>query len=99
MQITQMFQFLNRTPAEQQTAAVTALFRIVGPQYLNINSAQVELIINAFNNPDIMDTNGVPNEAVLGEIYQQFNEAASPAAPLRVVCKRCSAMNKVVFHG
>lgn len=99
MQIMQAFQFLKSTPAEQQAAAVTALFRMAGPQYLNINPTQVELIISAFSNPDILDANGVPNEAALSEIFQQYNEAATPAAPLRIVCKQCNTMNKVVLNG
>lgn len=95
----QAFSFLNGTPVEQQATAVTALFRMAASQYLNMNDEQVDLIIGAFNNPEILDTNGVPNESVIKEIFQQFNEAASEAAPLRIVCKQCGTMNKVVLNG
>lgn len=95
----QTFRFLSGTPPEQQAAAVTALFRIAAPKYLGMNDEQVELILGAFNNPDIFDANGVPNESVLKGIFQQFNEAACEAAPLRIVCKKCGTMNKVVLNG
>lgn len=95
----QAFSFLSGTPPEQQATAVTALFRIMAPKYLNMNDEQVELILGAFNNPNIFDAKGVPNESVLKEIFQQFNEAASKAAPLRIVCKQCGTMNKVVLNG
>lgn len=99
MQAFQAFQFLQATPAEQQAAAMTALFRMAGPQYLNINANQVEVILSAFNNPQILDANGVPNEEMLNDIFQQFNAVATPAAPLRIVCKQCNTMNKVVLNG
>lgn len=99
MQAFQAFQFLQATPAEQQAAAITALFRMAGPQYLNINAEQVEVILSAFSNPQILDANGIPNEELLNEIFQQFNAAATPAAPLRIVCKQCKTMNKVVLDG
>lgn len=99
MQLFQGFKFLQATPAEQQASAITALFRMAGPQYLNINADQVEIILSAFSNPEILDANGVPNEEALNNIFQQFNEAASPVAPLRVVCKQCNTINKVVLNG
>lgn len=95
----QAFRFLQGTPADQQATAITALFRMAGPQYLNMNADQVEVILGAFNNPEIFDASGVPNEGVLKEIFQQFNDAASEAAPLRIVCKQCGTMNKVVLNG
>lgn len=99
MQAFQAFQFLQATPAEQQAVALTALFRMAGPQYLNINADQVEVILSAFNNPQILDANGIPNEDLLDDIFQQFNAAATPVAPLRIVCKHCEKMNKVVLNG
>lgn len=99
MQLLQGFKFLQATPAEQQASVVTGLFRMAGPQYLNINAEQVEIILSAFNDSDILDANGIPNEEALNNIFQQFNEAASPVAPLRIVCKQCNTMNKVVLNG
>lgn len=99
MQLLQGFKFLQATPADQQAAVITGLFRIAGPQYLNINADQVEIILSAFSNPEILDANGIPNEEALNKIFQQFNEVATPAAPLRIVCKQCNTMNKVVLNG
>lgn len=95
----QAFRFLQGTPADQQAAAITALFRMAGPQYLSMNAEQVEVIIGAFNNSEIFDASGIPNEDVLKEIFQQFNDAAFEAAPLRIICKQCGTMNKVVLNG
>lgn len=94
----QMFSFIQATPADQQAQAVSALFRAGAPTLLKLSQSQVELVIGLFNNPKALSPEGIPDEEVINDFFDQFKEAADPVPPLRVCCKNCGTMNKVILN-
>lgn len=87
--------FLKATPADQQALVLTNMLRSFGPQFFKLNDQQVEVIIDAFSNTEILDEHGIPNQAKFEEFQQKFQAAASPAVPVRIICKHCKTLNRV----